>query len=94
MIKTILILIIAFTNISLFTLEKKHFVTCEMLGRLGNELFEVAVTCALAWDNDAEPCFLGFSKEEYEHIFFRCNSVDKTLLKDVKFKYAETSQLK
>ena len=32
-------------------------ITCELLGGLGNQLFQVATTLATAWDNNIEPVF-------------------------------------
>lgn len=54
------------------------YITGAVLGQLGNQLFEVATTSALAWDHGAEPYFPGFesslNKPEgyYQRIFFRC----------------------
>lgn len=56
--------------------QSKPYVYCDLLGGLGNLMFEVAATCALAWDHDAEPTFPQFSKEYtnyYQHLFYRCN---------------------
>jgi hypothetical protein len=58
---------------------KKPYVIGAVLGGLGNLMFEVAATCALAWDNDAEPYFPDFAPGSkyvdgyYRHVFFRCN---------------------
>jgi len=53
--------------------KQKPFVTARIYGQLGNNLFQVATTSALAWDNNAEPCFPDFSSESalYQHVFFR-----------------------
>lgn len=56
----------------------KPFVIGLTLGQLGNKMFEIATTCALAWDNNAEAYFpdLGPVREyshDYHHFFFRCN---------------------
>ena len=57
--------------------EEKPFVIGSILGGLGNQMFEVAATCALAWDNGAEPYFPDFIpllpySESLRHVFFRC----------------------
>jgi len=58
--------------------KQKPYVIGSLLGQLGNQLFEVATACAVAWDNDAEayfPDFLPINKNsfDYNHVFFRCN---------------------
>lgn len=56
---------------------EKPFVTVSLIGGLGNLLFEVSTACAVAWDNDAEPCFPDFkpiaNQDSFKHIFFRLN---------------------
>ncbi len=58
--------------------QSEEYVTGSVLGGLGNQLFEVAATCALAWDNGVEPYFPDFGpiahypEGSYQHIFFRC----------------------
>jgi hypothetical protein len=51
------------------------FVTAAIRGRLGNSLFQVATASALAWDNDAHPCFPALARraEHARHVFFRCD---------------------
>jgi len=59
----------------------KPIVIGKMNGRLGNQLFNIAITCALAWDHDAEPYFPDLSilendpvyPDNYRHLLFRCN---------------------
>lgn len=61
---------------------EEPFVIGVFNGRLGNQLFNVAATCALAWDHGAEPCFpdlIAIEAESsypgnYSHVFFRCNA--------------------
>jgi len=55
------------------TQDQKPFVTARIYGQLGNNLFQVAVASALAWDNNAEPVFQDFSSNSalYQHVFFR-----------------------
>ena len=55
----------------------KPFVTAQLIGQMGNNMFEVAAACALAWDHHAEPYFDGFdpSSPLYQHLFFRCNRI-------------------
>ncbi len=58
--------------------SNQPYVIGSILGQLGNQLFEVATTCALAWDYGAEPYFPDFGpvarypEGAYQHIFFRC----------------------
>jgi hypothetical protein len=58
--------------------EDKPYVVGSILGGLGNQMFEVATTCALAWDNGAEPYFpdyiphLPYSQSSLHHVLFRC----------------------
>jgi hypothetical protein len=68
---------------SIHASEEKPFVEAEMIGQLGNNMFIVATTYALAWDNNAEAYFPELkTKYQYNwqniplnlsHIFFRCN---------------------
>jgi hypothetical protein len=56
----------------------KPFVIGLTLGQLGNKMFEIATTCAIAWENNAEAYFpdLGPVREysyDYHHFFFHCN---------------------
>jgi hypothetical protein len=55
--------------------SKKACVIGGLLGQLGNKMFEIAAASALAWDNDAEPCFPDLlpCSNEYTHVFFRCD---------------------
>ena len=56
--------------------DDKPYVIGSLLGRTGNLMFEVATTCALAWDNDANPYFPDFAPimeySDFRHLFFRC----------------------
>lgn len=54
--------------------EEKPFVTAKIYGQMGNNLFQVATACALAWDNGAEARFPDFdpASTSYQHLFFRC----------------------
>lgn len=61
--------------------EEKPFVIGKLQCQLGNNLFQVATTCAHAWDHGAEPYFPDLKKkrsqgmaENYKHLFFRCNA--------------------
>ncbi len=51
------------------------YVSAHIMGGLGNNLFQVAAACALAWDNGAQPVFPEFEpgSERYERMFRRCN---------------------
>lgn len=67
----------------LFAGESKPFVQAEIRGQLGNNLFIVATTCALAWDNNAVAYFPHLRyyytlnpqnvPSNISHIFYRCN---------------------
>jgi len=58
----------------------RSFVTCQLEGQLGNQLFEIATTLAYAWDYDVEPYFSSLNEPRYtkpynkEHLFFRLNT--------------------
>lgn len=64
-------------------------------GRLGNQLFNVAATYAVAWDHGAEAFFPDliplntepFHPGNYSHVFFRCNPTPPN--KPVKFEMFE-----
>lgn len=57
--------------------EDSTYVVGRLMGRLGNLLFQVAATSALAWDHGAEPYFPQFAAHAdnpdsyYRHHFFR-----------------------
>lgn len=77
---TVLLLVSPFSLPCRETCENdKSYVIGSLLGQLGNQLFEVATACALAWDNGSEPYFPDFGPVAhypggyYQHIFFRCN---------------------
>ncbi len=56
------------------------YVTCEIVGGLGNQFYEIATTLAHAWDHGAIPVFPDLHREQYklnEHrksVFFRINA--------------------
>ena len=54
--------------------KDKPYVIGELYGQLGNNLFQVAAASAVAWDNNAMPCFPGLClvPKLYQHIFSRC----------------------
>jgi FkbM family methyltransferase len=51
------------------------YLSAHMLGRLGNNMFQIAAASAAAWDNGAEPVFpeLDPGSEQYRHVLMRCN---------------------
>lgn len=58
--------------------EEKPYVIGSILGGLGNQMFEVATTCALAWDHGANPYFPDFipllpHSKSLHHVLFRCD---------------------
>lgn len=66
--------LLVFSNINA---EEKPYVTGSILGGLGNQMFEVATTCALAWDHGAEPYFPDLipllpHSQSLHHVLFRC----------------------
>lgn len=71
--------------------QRPPFVTATIMGQLGNNLFQVAVASALAWDNGAKPCFPEFEFESnrlvYNHVFFRCNKIRPK--QQIEFEYNE-----
>lgn len=54
--------------------SEKPYITGQLLGGTGNMLFQIAATCAVAWDNDAEAYFPDLSAKPtlYQHVFSRC----------------------
>lgn len=57
--------------------EEKTYVIGSILGGLGNQMFEVATVCALAWDNDAEPYFPDYiplrpHSKSLSQVLYRC----------------------
>ncbi len=62
------------------SLESKPFVVGRLKGQLGNQMFEIATTLSLAWDNDAEAYFPDLTQSDkfnipnnFEKVFFRLN---------------------
>lgn len=65
------------SNCFCFCAEDKPYVIGSILGGLGNQLFEVATSCALAWDHGAEPYFPDYipllpHSQSLHHVLFRC----------------------
>lgn len=64
-------------NLPVYAIDPPPFVTGTILGGLGNQMFQVATTSALAWDNQAQPYFPDFESTSnypdgtYTHFFFR-----------------------
>ena len=56
--------------------SQERFITAHVFDQLGNNLFQIAATCALAWDNGAIPYFpdLLHKPMDYGHVFFRLNT--------------------
>lgn len=60
--------------------NESSYVSCELKGQLGNQLFEIAAALAYAWDYDLEPIFPELNKGEWniyynrDSIFFRLNA--------------------
>ncbi len=59
--------------------EEKPSVTCQFMGQLGNQMFQIATVVAYAWDHDCEACFPNiYSAENGElnqrHIFHRLST--------------------
>lgn len=72
------------TLFSFFSIEgiANHppYVIGKLSCQLGNNLFQIATTCAHAWDHDAEAFFPDLTKKtegmptRYKHVLFRCNA--------------------
>ena len=62
--------------VPIFGIAEKPFVIGSLMGRIGNQMFEIATASAVAWDNGAEAYFpsLNRSSDEFRHIFFRCKT--------------------
>ncbi len=60
--------------------DQTPFVTCEMKGSLGNQIFQVATTLAYAWDHGARPLFPALNQEDFnlsynrDRFFFRLDT--------------------
>lgn len=78
----ILLLLLTFNFVHAQAEESnKPFVIGKLSCQLGNNLFQVAATCAFAWDHDADPYFPDLLSEKdsdmainYSHVLFRCNA--------------------
>ncbi|WP_068471370.1 alpha-1,2-fucosyltransferase [Candidatus Protochlamydia phocaeensis] len=59
---------------------EQPYVTCRLMGQLGNQLFQIATTLAYAWDHQARPIFPELDKSDYaqsynrNRIFFRLDN--------------------
>jgi hypothetical protein len=65
---------------------EEPFVMGTIVAELGNNLFQVAAACAVAWDHGATPCFPEMVNRldtplnpqhvplNYSYVFFRCNT--------------------
>ncbi len=72
-----LLWMVLLTVFSLYA-DNHLYITGSVLGGLGNQMFEVATTCALAWDHGAEPYFPDYkplvsSSGSYQHVLYRCS---------------------
>ncbi len=61
------------------TKEKSNFITCDLIGQLGNVMFEVAAATAFALDNNLEvyiPHLKNYHKDRgyYSQFFYRVNT--------------------
>lgn len=69
--------------VCLFAAIDPSYVTCEIKGQLGNQLFQIAATLGYAWDNRSHPIFPELNNDELDilynrdHLFFR---LDNSLL--------------
>jgi hypothetical protein len=60
--------------------EEKPFVTCYLMGQIGNQLFQVATTLSFAWDHDVKAVFPRLHAPEYrltrsrDVLFFRVDA--------------------
>ena len=74
-------IILSTSAFSLYAQQEKPFVIGRVHAQLGNNLFQVATACALAWDHDACPSFPDLISVKtdniptnYAHVFFRCHT--------------------
>lgn len=51
--------------------ETLSYVTCNVKGGLGNQLFEIATTLALAWDHGAIPVFPDLNRDKWSMRFHK-----------------------
>lgn len=78
--KSCLSLFLILSLTTFLSANTRPFVVGQLECELGNNLFQVATTCALAWDHDADPLFPDLITRtadnmplNYQHVFFRCN---------------------
>lgn len=85
-------IIVCLYSMSLWSnsIDQAPFVTARIYGQLGNNMFQVATASALAWDNEAKPCFPDFQTDSdlYKHVFFRVNN--RPLERPILFQWDET----
>lgn len=74
-------LLLLIGKVSPLLAAERPYVIGRLECQLGNNLFQIATTCAHAWDHRAEPCFPDLATKltegmptNYEHVFFRLNS--------------------
>lgn len=74
--KIFLLCFLSLRSLLFAQVDEKPFVSALTYGGLGNNLFQVAAASALAWDNNATPCFpsLDQNSEKYKHVLFRCET--------------------
>lgn len=85
-----------FASSKAFCVEQKDlpFVTAKIYGQLGNNLFQVAVASAVAWSNNAVPCFPEISSNSplFQHVFFRC--ANRALSRPITCVHAEVQEFR
>lgn len=72
--------LISATFLWMSSLQAKPYVSADIMGQLGNQMFIIAAATSLAFDNDAEPIFPDLSTETLyrvpitsKHVFWRVN---------------------
>ncbi len=87
------------------TAKAPSYVTCDLIGQLGNQLFQIATTLAYAWDHDLTPLFPKLNSSDYrlnynrDRLFFRLNTSNyprqpKAEYRELKWHSSETIPFK
>lgn len=76
-------------NVKASEVNQKPYIIGNLLGQAGNNFFQIATTCAVAWDHDADPYFpqLGSLPTLYHHYFSRCKALPPS--EEISFDFEE-----
>ena len=71
-------IILVFFSFACSFVFSSNYVTCDFIGQLGNQMFQIAATVAYALENHCEPIFPNllyaeYGRENYQNVFYRLN---------------------